>query len=349
MLLYSLWQTCRISRVHAERKVGLAATLKMAVLSGLLLLLAGCQTPPQTRQLLAAPPNIAEQHLIAKVPFFPQQQFFCGPTTLSEVAGFYGLNKSPSTIAPSTFIPGREGTLQIEMVAATRQLGLVAYAQRSSMQQLLSLVAEDIPVIVLQNNSIGWYPQWHYAVVIGYDLKAAEVILHTGVTANYRLNFSTFERTWHRGNYWMLAMLPSHKTSAQLDPFVYTKACQDLLNTQQTATGIAALQTATKQWPDYWLPYFLLGNHYYATQPSEAARWFAKGLPFAQQQVPYLNNYAMLLSKLGCHLQANRFIQAALQRAPNDSKLLDSQRQITLAGLAASDDAAQCQVETVQH
>jgi tetratricopeptide (TPR) repeat protein len=327
--------------------VDVLAGRKTALITGLLLLLGGCQTPPQTQQLLTEPPNIRQQHLIAKVPFFPQQQFFCGPTTLSEVAGFYGISKSPSTIAPSTFIPGREGTLQIEMVAATRQLGLVAYAERSSMQQLLKLVAENIPVIVLQNNSIGWFPQWHYAVVIGYDLKTAEVILHTGVTAAYRLNFSTFERTWQRGNYWMLAMLPSDKSSAQLDPFVYTKACQDLLNTQQTATGIAALQTATKQWPDYWLPYFLLGNHYFDSQPQEAARWFGKGLPFAQQQVPYLNNYAMLLSKLGCHLQASSFIQAALQIAPADGKLLDSQMQIKTAGQLAKDAVAQCQVEAL--
>lgn len=54
------------------------------------------------------------------------------------------------------------------MVAATRQLGLLAYEQRGTMQQLLSLIAEDIPIIVLQNNAIGWAPQWHYAVVIGY-------------------------------------------------------------------------------------------------------------------------------------------------------------------------------------
>jgi len=321
---------------------------KPVLIAGLLLLLGGCQTPPQTQQLLTTPPNIARQHLIAQVPFFPQQQFFCGPTTLSEVAGFYGLHNSPNTIAPSTFIPGREGTLQIEMVAATRQLGLVAYAERSSMQQLLSLVAENIPVIVLQNNAISWYPQWHYAVVIGYDLNTAEVIMHTGVTAQYRLNFSTFERTWQRGNYWMLAMLPSNKISAQLDPFVYTKACQDLLNTQQTATGIAALQTATQQWPEYWLPYFLLGNYYFANEPLTAAHWFAKGLPFAQQQVPYLNNYAMLLSKLSCHAPASRFILAALQLAPTDSKLLDSQAQITAAGLVAKDGVADCPVAALQ-
>lgn len=317
------------------------------LLAGLLLALTACQTPPQTKQLLAAPPDIVRQHVIAQVPFYPQQQYFCGPTTLAEVAGFYGLEKSPLDIAPDTFIPGLEGTLQIEMVAATRQLGLVAYEQKhANMSQLLSLVADNIPVIVLQNNSIAWLPQWHYAVVIGYDIDTAEVILHTGVTEAHRLNFATFERTWQRGNHWMLAMLPGDKISAQLDPFLFTKACQDLLSTRQPDAGVAALIAATRQWPDYWLPYFLLGNHYFSSQPVIAARWFAQGLPFAQQELSYLNNYAVLLSELGCHAKATELIATALQIAPQDSNLLDSEQQIQAAKARNSRDEFLCQVET---
>jgi len=323
-----LWQASRLAGLLVVLLIGLTA----------------CQTPPQTKQLLAAPPDIALQHVISKVPFYPQQDYFCGPTTLSEVAGFYGLEKSPTDIAPTTFTPGLQGTLQIEMAAATRQLGLLAYEQRGNMQQLLSLVADDIPVIVLQNNSISWLPQWHYAVVIGYDINAKEVILHTGVTEAHRLNFATFERTWQRGNYWMLAMLPSDKASKHLEPFIYTKACQDLLNTQQTATGIAALVTATKQWPDYWLPYFLLGNHYLKTEPLVAAKWFAQGWPVAQQEIAYLNNYAILLSELHCHQQATALIAVALQIAPDNSNLLDSQQQILAAPQVDAKAAAECPV-----
>ena len=313
------------------------------LLAGLLILLTGCQTPPQTKQLLAEPSAIARQHLIPQVPFYPQQEYFCGPTTLAEVAGFYGLNKDPTTIAPATFIPGRQGTLQIEMAAATRQLGLVAYAQRGTMRKLLSLVAENIPVIVLQNNALAWLPQWHYAVVIGYDLQNKEVILHTGLTEAYRLNFSTFERTWARGNYWLLAMLPPGKSSAQLDPFIYTKASQDLLSTQQVHSGVTALKTATSQWPDYWLPYFLLGNYYFSSQPLVAAQWFEKGLPFARQEISYLNNYAVLLSEQGCQAKATTLIEAALKISPNDSNLLDSQQQINNSKEAESAAGLQCQ------
>lgn len=298
------------------------------LLVGLLFFLGACQTPIQTKRLMADPPEIARQKLIPQVPFYPQQEYFCGPTTLSEVANFYGLEQDPTTIAPNTFIPGLEGSLQIEMVSATRQLGMLAYAERGNMSQLLNLLNENIPIIVLQNNSIALFPQWHYALVIGYDLETAELILHTGVTKAHRLNFATFERTWQRGNYWMLAMLPSNKASKHLDPFVYTKACQDLLNTNQAETGVAALKTAIKQWPEYWLPYFLLGNYYFSTQAELAANWFAKGLPFAQQEAAYLNNYAVLLSELACHDQAVKLINDALLIDPDNDDLVDSQRQI---------------------
>lgn len=320
------------------------ASFAVGLLCCLLLGLTACQTPPQTKQLLASPPDIVKQHRILHVPFYPQQEYFCGPTTLSEVATFYGLNVNPTDIAPNTFTPGLQGTLQIEMAAATRQLGLLAYEQRATLRQLLSLVADDIPVIVLQNNSIGWLPQWHYAVVVGYDLDTKEVILHTGLTEGHRLNFATFERTWRRGNYWLLAMLPEGKTSAHLEPFIYTKACQDLLNTQQTAAGIAALITATKQWPDYWLPYLLLGNHYFSKAPLVAAKWFAQGLPLAQQESAYLNNYAILLSDLGCHQQAMSLITTALLLTPEDTNILASQQQILAAQLTPSNSPTVCQV-----
>lgn len=308
------------------------------LLAALCLLLSGCQTPPQTMQLQAEPPAIARQHLIDRVPFYPQQDYFCGPTTLAEVAGFYGNRQDPAAIAPQTFIPDLQGSLQIEMVAATRQLGLLAYTERGSMRQLLSLVADNMPVIVLQNNSVSWWPQWHYAVVIGYDLDSAELILHTGVTPNYRLDFATFERTWQRGQHWLLLMLPPEKTSAQLDPFLYTKAAQDLLSMQQhrvaagisagVDAGVHALQSASRQWPDYWLPYFLLGNYYSDQQPEQALRWFAEGLNAGRQQIAYLNNYALLLSAQGCHAHATTLLNAALRIAPADPNLLDSQQQI---------------------
>lgn len=304
---------------------------QLRIVAGLMvsfIFLAGCQTPPQTQSLLQSPPAINKQHLIETMPFYPQQQYFCGPTTLSEVANFYGRGVSPEQIAPMTFVPGLDGSLQIEMVAATRQLGMVAYAQQGNLALLLSLVANNVPVIVLQNNSINLFPQWHYAVVIGYDLDTQQVTLHSGVTAFHTLNLATFERTWQRGQYWMLAMLPPTSTDPLLAPFVYTKACQDLLDTGQSEAGIEALKSAIKQWPEYWLSYFLLANHYLAHDPQEAVKWFAQGENYGNHEVSYLNNYAYALGKLQCFAQAESLIKQALILAPHDENVLDTQQHL---------------------
>jgi tetratricopeptide (TPR) repeat protein len=308
-------------------------TRYFTLLAGLLVslfLLAGCQTPPQTRALLLKPPTINKQHLIDDVPFYPQQQYYCGPTTLAEVAGYFNYIVSPEQIAPLTFVPGLQGSLQIEMVAATRQLGMVAYAQQGNLELLLALVANNIPIIVLQNNGIGLFPQWHYAVVIGYDLNTQKITLHTGVTPNHTLNFATFERTWQRGQYWMLAMLPTTTTDKLLSPFVYAKACQDLLDTGQIEAGTRALKSAIKQWPDYWLTYFLLANHYLEQSPDLAINWFKQGYLYGKNEVSYLNNYAYALGKKHCYDEAKSIIEKALMLAPDDENAMDTQRQLQI-------------------
>ncbi|WP_284244938.1 PA2778 family cysteine peptidase [Thalassotalea insulae] len=301
---------------------------KAGLVAGLFIVMAGCQTPPHTQKVLANPPKVM-QHKIAQVPFYAQQAYYCGPTTLSEVANFYGVTKTPEEIAPNTFVPELKGSLTIEMTAATRQLGMLAYTQYADLSQLLSLIAQDIPVIVLQNNSIELFPQWHYAVVIGYDIHAKEVILHTGLTENYRLDLSTFERTWKRGKYWMLAMLPPDKANKNLDPFIYTKASQALLDTGQAQAGIKALKSAVKQWPEHWLAYFLLANYQLKNSVHNALVWYAKGVQYAKQQAQYLNNYAYALGKANCYHEAVKMIDVALTLKPGEENILDTKAQLT--------------------
>ena len=123
-------------------------------------------------------------------------------------------------------------------------------------------------------------------------------------------------------------MLPPSQSSQHLAPFIYTKACQDLLDTQQIDAGVQALQSAIKQWPDYWLPYFLLANHYLADAPDIAIKWYKQGYAYGQHEVSYLNNYAYALAQTHCFAQANVLIDKALQLAPTDANVLDTQQQI---------------------
>ncbi len=302
---------------------------KACLLAGFFIMLAGCQATPQTDRLTDQPPaTLPAAHYISEVPFTAQQQYYCGPTTLSEVFGYHGQQIAPEAIAPTLFIPGREGSLQLEMVSATRQFGFLPYSEQGTLPRLLQLVSADIPVIVFQNLSVAWLPQWHYAVIIGYDLHAATVTLHTGVTPDYTMPMTVFERTWARGNHWMLAPLPRHKISGHLHAFTYVSAAYDMLTTGQASHAVGYLEAATTQWPEHWLAYFLLGNYYLTAKPEQAIHWFEKGFHAGQYQPAYLNNFAHVLAQEGCQQQALALLRMGIQAFPDDARLSVTQQQV---------------------
>lgn len=303
------------------------------LLSGSLLLIQGCQSLPQTQQLRLSPPlGLSQSKLIKDVPFYPQQAFYCGPTTLAEVLNFHGKETTPEAIAPHLFIPGREGSLQLEMVSAARSNGFLPYATRSNLAVLLSLVDDNVPVIVLQNVATSWFPMWHYALVIGYDQADEKIILHTGQTKAHQMSYELFERVWQRGNYWMLALLNDGQAYEYLDPHIFSRAAYDMLITGQQDAALKNLRTATEKWPQQWLAYFLLGN-FYLGKSSQSADWFSKGYEFASEIPEYLNNYSYALKQQGCVSEAKKLIKKALDLAPSDPTLLETKNEFDLLPL----------------
>ncbi|MEP4890271.1 MAG: PA2778 family cysteine peptidase [Aliiglaciecola sp.] len=284
--------------------------------------LAGCQSTPQANALkTSAPTDIPRQKNLDGVPFYAQQEFYCGPTTLSEIFTYYGKPVSSEQIAPKLFIPERQGSLQLEMVSATRQYGFLAYTGKGTLEQLFYSIEHDVPVIVFQNQSIAWLPMWHYAVVTGYDLDKQVIQLHTGLTESHTMSFELFERLWQRGNYWYLMPLPPGLTHQDLDEFKYTSGAFDLLQTGQIDAGLTNLIAATQQWPNQWLAYFLIANHFAESDNEQANRWFSKGWQQGKYQTAYLNNYAYSLSKQGCGQQSKQLLEYALDKFP-DAELL---------------------------
>lgn len=293
------------------------------------LLLSACASTPQTEQILSTKSSRTQlSKVIQNVPFYPQQDFFCGPTTLAEVAQFYDLDESPESIAPTLFVPKLQGSLQIEMTAATRQLSLIAYSESGKISQLLELIEQDIPVIILQNLGLDWLPQWHYAVVVGYDLNTEDIILHSGQRKHYRQPLSVFERTWARANYWLLIPLPTTVASATLNPFIYTRSSYDLIKSGHVDAGLEGLKTAASRWKEQWLAYFLLGNHFIEANPEKSINWFYSGYQYASNEAAYLNNFAHVLSKARCKAYADTVIQQALKLDPDNQTYQATYRQI---------------------
>lgn len=221
----------------------------MAVGILFLIWLAGCATP-QTRQLLTQNSSNLPPHIeLAEVPFYPQEIHQCGPASLAMVLNAGGARVTPQDLTPMVYLPAREGSLQVEMLAATRRNGMLAYELAPRLDDLLGEVAAGSPVLVLQNLGLSWYPVWHYAVVVGYDLQREEIVLRSGQERRQTLSLSTFEHTWKRSGYWAMLALPPDKVPYTAVESAYVTAAMALEKSGQPRSAETAYQLALKLWP----------------------------------------------------------------------------------------------------
>lgn len=162
--------------------------------------------PAQTAALLSSrPAELPARHELERVPFFPQTPYHCGPAALATVLVNAGLAVTPDALADQVFLPGREGSLQVEMLAATRRAAALPVRLPGELGALLAEVHAGLPVVVLLNLGLSFVPAWHYAVLVGYDLPRREVLLRSGTTRREAMALATFEHTWARAGHWAFA------------------------------------------------------------------------------------------------------------------------------------------------
>ena len=144
------------------------------------------------------------------------------------------------------------------------------YCARSS-RHLTTEVASGHPVLVLQNLGVSAVPFWHYAVVVGFDLTRAEVVLRSGREQRHVTPLRTFERTWQRGDHWAIVVLPPDELPQTAEELPYLQsvlALEKLKRWQDTAT---AYGNALTRWPKSLGAHMGLGNSRYALGDLRAA------------------------------------------------------------------------------
>lgn len=105
-------------------------------------------------------------------------------------------------------------------------------------------------------------------------------------------------------------------------------AAKSLALVMLTSAAIRALESASQQWSDYYLPFLLLGNHYLDRDASLALNWYEKGLGSGSGNASYLNNYAFALLRNGNKERALQAIQQALALDPDNQQLQQSLQEI---------------------
>src|SRR6056297_362455 len=142
------------------------------------------------------------------VPFYPQDAYQCGPAALATVLGWSGSDVDLDALVSSAYLPGRQGSLQPEIIAAARRAGRIPYPIPAAPASIGAELAAGHPVLVLQNLGLRSSPRWHYAVVVGYDPVAGTFILRSGTERARREDVQRFMASWQRADYWGLVVLP---------------------------------------------------------------------------------------------------------------------------------------------
>ncbi len=289
--------------------------LRTPVLTGFfvwMVLSAGCATPQMATLAEQWPTALPAQVELTKVPFFPQEEFECGPAALAMVAGAAGVQVAPEALVAQVFVPGRKGSFQPEMLAATRRQGLVAYPLGPSVQTLLREVAAGNPVLVFQNLAFSFYPVWHYAVVIGYDRDRNSLLLHSGPSERMEMSLFAFERTWARTNYWAMLALPPNRLPASAQAATYTAAVAALerINPRAAQTAYAV---ALAKWPEDRTALLGAGNSAYALRQFDAAlRAYRVAVARHADFADGWNNLAQVLFETGRPRQAAKAVARAV-------------------------------------
>lgn len=291
-------------------------TRNACLLAGVfLLLLSGCASPPQTRALLDSPSGIVSRHVeLVEVPFFAQEDYQCGPAALAMVLNASGIKSTPEALMPEVYLPDRHGSLQVEMLSATRHHGAIAYQLAPNLQDLLVEVADGNPVVVLQNLGLSWYPVWHYAVVIGYDLDHAEIILRSGREQRQALPMNTFEYTWARAEYWAMTALPPNQVPATAEEYKFVSAVNALEKTGNPERAQTAYLAALKRWPNNQMAQMGVGNTAYRMKNlAQAEAAFRQVVSDHPDSVAALNNLAQALADQDRYADALPFAQRAVE------------------------------------
>lgn len=268
--------------------------------------------------------NTAE---INGVPFYPQMDQQCGPATLAMVLNFVGEKISPDQLRERLFIPDKGGAIQIEMAATARSFGLIAYPLNPQLSDILQEIKTGHPVIVLQNLGLKIAPQWHYAVVTGYNLADKEIRLHSGNRADYQMPLSTFERTWVRGGSWAMVVQPAGVFPTGAEEKGYLQASVELEAAGHTKAAIQAYIAATERWPDSLTAWMGLGNiHYAVADMARAADAFSHAAALHPGTAEPLNNLAQVRLEQRLFDEAMQAIDRAIQ-IDGSTKLYQQTRQ----------------------
>lgn len=281
------------------------------------------------------------------MPFYPQEAYQCGPAALATVLGWSGSDVDLPSLVASVYLPGRQGSLQPEIVATARRAGRIPYPIPADPASIGAELAAGHPVLVLQNLGLGSSPRWHYAVVVGYDTVDGAFILRSGTERSRREDVQRFMSSWQRADYWGLVVLPPDQLPAsQQATAPVVRALADAEGFLPAQDALTAWERLLARWPED--AGVLFGNANARRRHGDgasAAALFRRLLERDADHLAARNNFADLLLSEGCARRAGRVmapIKASTVPEHLTQVIADTRRAILEQARHHRSDAGHC-------
>ena len=172
-----------------------------------LLILSGCYPPTYKHDHQFA----SEGRYIDDVPFFPQEDYYCGPATLASVINYLGSQVSQEEVAGKVFTPKLKGSITVDMLNYARRTGFDASSYVGNIQDIRKEIDNRHPLILYIDLGYPIFPSGHYIVVVGYDDSKEGVIAYSGRDKDLFIPYKKLMKSWEKTGYWTLLILPKEE------------------------------------------------------------------------------------------------------------------------------------------
>ena len=289
-----------------------------AAIATLAVALAGCAaSPPLADGLPASAPTEIE---LDSTPFFPQEDFQCGPAALATLLAASGVAVAPDALAPQVYLPERQGSLSLELIGAARRHGRLPYVLETTADEMVAELEAGRPVLLLQNLGVKQFPRWHYAVLVGYDAGRNVAILRSGRERRLEMRWQRFAGSWHRGGRFAMTTLEPGVIPDHAPPDRYIAAAAGLEAAGQRRAAAEAYDAAIARWPQEPHAWLGRGNVAYADgNRAAAADAWSRAIMLDPTNAAARNNLAELLLDAGCLDESRRQIERASALAAGTS------------------------------
>ncbi len=304
--------------------------IRAGILCLLGLAVGGCATGPEHLVLRAAGAPVE----LVDVPFFPQDEFQCGPAALATVLVDAGIDVTPQALKSQVFIPDRRGSLQAELLAATRRHGRVPYVLPGSLAPILDEIRAGRPVLLLQNLGMERWPVWHYAVLVGFDPGRDRFLLRSGTTQRKQSRARNLLASWDKAGRWSIVVVSPSDPPVSADVLGWLRAVAPFESTGNLKLASEGYNAAVKRWPDEAIAWAALGNVRYLQKNLVAAEEsYSRALTLSENLWTARNNLIRTLVDRGCAGRAEPWVRSAGEPPPEFASMW----QETLSDLAAAD------------